>query len=78
MPILNSIFGGCSSVDNNNDDEVDDLKDKINRLEMRLENIERDFNSSFKMLETRVSSKLDILNSKIDNLILLINLRNTN
>ena len=77
MPILNSIFGGCSSVDNNNNnDEVDDLKNVVLQLSLRLESIERDYHSSFKQLEDKVSMKLDILNNKIDNLILLLNLRN--
>ena len=71
MPIFNSIFGGCSSADTQKE-ETEELKREIDRLQTRMELLERDFAIGVRSLNDRIDMKLSILESKIDNLVLLL------
>ncbi len=77
MPLLNSIFGGCSSTDMQQD-ETDELKREIDRLSTRMELLERDFTMTVRQIEQKIDMKLSILESKIDSLVMLIQTRQFN
>ncbi len=75
MPLLNSIFGGCSSIDTKQE-AADEIERRLNRLEAKLDIIERDYAMSMKRLEDKLSMKFDILSNKLDNFIMLFSQRN--
>lgn len=68
MPIFKNVFA-CSSQEK----EEDDLKDRINRLEIKFDLIEREYQANFRSLSDRLDIKLTMLENKIDNLILVLN-----
>lgn len=68
MPFLNSIFS-CKS----NDTIDDDVKGRMIKMELRIELIEQNNKTGLQRLEDKLDNKFDILNSKIDNIILLLN-----
>ena len=69
MPLLNSIFGGCSSNDvATNRDE--DIERRLNMLEVKYEMI---ITTHIKRLEDKIDMKFNILSSKLDNILMIMN-----
>ena len=69
MPLLNSIFGGCSSNDvATNRDE--DVERRLNVLELKYEII---ITTHIKRLEDKIDMKFNILSSKLDNILMIMN-----
>ncbi len=68
MPIFRNVFA-CSSQDT---EEKEELKREIDRLQTRMELIERDFANSVRSLNDRIDMKLSILEGKIDTLVMLL------
>ena len=68
MPIFKNIFA-CSSQDT---EEKDDIKRELNLIKNRMELLERDVNMNLNRFNDRIENKLSILESKIDNLVLLL------
>ncbi len=69
MPLLNSIFGGCSSVDNHKED----VEHRLNKLEIQFDIMERDSTNNIKRLEDKMTMKFDILSGKLDNILMIMN-----
>lgn len=67
MPIFKNIFG-CVSNDNN-----DNIERRINALEGKYDNLERQLYNDVRRIEDKIDNKFEILNNKIDNLILILN-----
>ena len=66
MPFLQSLFT-CNNTDNNEKT----FKREMDRLVTRMELIERDF-ANIDRFATRIDMKLSLLESKIDNLIIIM------
>ncbi len=76
MPVFRNIFA-CSSQDTT-DQEKEELKREIDRLSTRMELIERDFAMTVRQIEQKIDTKLSILESKIDSLVMLLQTRHFN
>jgi DNA-directed RNA polymerase beta subunit len=71
MGIFENLF--ACICNNNENDDIDMLSKRIDRIESKIELMERDNISAIKRLEDQMNIKFDMLNNKIDNLIIMIN-----
>lgn len=81
MPIFKNIFN-CSSKDDTKDDEI---REEIHEIKSELQQIKKDVailfhynndtRNDIRRLEEKISNKFDMLNMKIDNLIMITNTR---
>lgn len=74
MPSLIKNLFNCSCKDN--DDEEDEIKERITKLEMNVDSLQRENFQNMSRIEDKISLKFDLLNNKIDNVIMILNSKN--
>lgn len=67
-----NIIGNLFKCNKNKENELENIKDRITRLETRIDLIEQKLSNDINRLADKLDNKFDILNTKIDNLILLL------
>ena len=68
----------CGTCNNNEKKDIDDIKDRVIKLENKVEIIDREMTNSIQRLEDKLDNLFNLLNLKIDNLILVISNKKLN